>query len=99
MGAAAVRTSPWTDCCIGRLTPFFFSLRLANVAGTKEPIYGPEAIQSVAVEAETTPYTELTRDDLKWQAMTSTSVETQSFYLMADNGQLGFAQVIYSNVA
>ncbi|KAK4175855.1 putative survival factor 1 [Triangularia setosa] len=73
--------------------------QLANVAGTKEPIYGPSAIQSVAVEAETTPYTELTRDDLKWQAMTSTSVETQSFYLMADNGQLGFAQVIYSNVA
>lgn len=45
------------------------------------------------------PYTELTRDDLKWQAMDSTCVETQSFYFMADNGRLGFAQVIYSNVA
>jgi hypothetical protein len=73
--------------------------RLANVAGTQEPIYGPSAIKSVAAEAETTPYTELTRDDLKWQAMESTSVETQTFYFMADNGQLAFCQVIYSNVA
>ncbi|KAK3988522.1 oxidative stress survival, Svf1-like protein [Cladorrhinum sp. PSN332] len=71
---------------------------LANVAGTQEPIYGPEAIKTIAVEAETTPYTELTRDDLKWQVMDSTCVETQSFYFMSDAGKLGFAQVIYSNV-
>lgn len=69
------------------------------MAGTQEPIYGPSAIQSVAEQAETTPYTELTREDLKWVAMDSTSVETQTFYLMADNGLLGLAQVIYSNVA
>jgi len=73
--------------------------RVANVAGTQEPIYGPSAIRSVAEEAKTTPYTELTRDDLKWQAMDSTCVETQTFYIMADNGQLAFVQVIYSNVA
>lgn len=30
--------------------------------------------------------------------MESTCVETQSFYLVADNGQLAFCQVIYSNV-
>lgn len=72
---------------------------LANVAGTQEPIYGPSAIQTVARQAETTPYTELTKDDLKWQAMKSTCVETQSFYLMADSGHIGLAQVIYSNVA
>jgi len=72
---------------------------LANVAGTAEPIYGPSAIQSVAKQAETTPYTELKREDLKWLAMKSTCVETQSFYLMADSGHLGLAQVIYSNVA
>jgi hypothetical protein len=72
---------------------------LANVAGTQEPIYGPSAIQSVAKQAETTPYTELTKDDLKWAAMDSTSVETQSFYLMADSGHIGLAQIIYSNVA
>ncbi|KAK5660376.1 hypothetical protein OQA88_12917 [Cercophora sp. LCS_1] len=72
--------------------------QVANVAGTQEPIYGPSAIKSVAEEAETTPYTELTRDDLKWVALDSTCVETQSFYFMSNEGQLAFAQVIYSNV-
>jgi len=72
---------------------------LANAVGTEEPIYGPSAIQSVAQEAKTTPYTELTRDDMKWIAMTSTSVETLSFYLMSESGHLALAQVIYSNVA
>jgi len=69
------------------------------VAGTQEPIYGPSAIQSVARQAETTPYTELNKQDLKWAAMDSTNVETQTFYLMADSGHIGMAQVIYSNVA
>lgn len=73
--------------------------RLANVAGTQEPIYGPSAIQSVAEQAKQVPYTELTRDDLKWVKMDSTCVETQTFYLMADSGHIGMAQVIYSNVA
>lgn len=71
------------------------------MAGTQEPIYGPSAIQSVANQVETTPngYTELTKDDVKWEAMDSTSVETQSFYLMSDSGHIALAQVIYSNVA
>lgn len=73
--------------------------RLANVAGTQEPEYGPSAIKSVAEEAETTPYTELTKDDLKWTVKDSTCVETQTFYFMSDSGQLAFVQVIYSNVA
>ncbi|KAK3324130.1 oxidative stress survival, Svf1-like protein [Cercophora scortea] len=73
--------------------------KLADVAGTQEPIYGPSAIRSVAEEAATTPWTEITKDDMKWKAMDSTSVETQSFYFMSDAGLLGFAQVIYSNVA
>lgn len=73
--------------------------QVANVAGTQEPIYGPSAIQSVAEQAEQVPYTELQKDDLKWAAMTSTCVETQTFYLMADSGHVGMAQVIYSNVA
>ncbi|KAH9904088.1 oxidative stress survival, Svf1-like protein [Xylariomycetidae sp. FL2044] len=72
---------------------------LANVVGTEEPIYGPSAIRSVAEDAKTTPYTELTRDDMKWAAMDSTSVETQTFYMMSDSGYLAMAQVIYSNVA
>ncbi|KXH29290.1 hypothetical protein CSIM01_01018 [Colletotrichum simmondsii] len=72
--------------------------KLADVAGTQEPIYGPTAIRSVAEEAKTTTHTETTKDDLKWIAADSTSVETQSFYLMGDNGHLGLAQIIYSNV-
>lgn len=72
---------------------------MANVAGTSEPIYGPSAIQSVAAQTESTPYTELKRGDLQWQAINSTSVETQVFYLMADSGHIGMAQLIYSNVA
>lgn len=72
---------------------------MANVAGTQEPIYGPSALRSVAKQAETTPYTELEKKDLRWLAMESTCVETQTFYLMADSGHIGIAQVIYSNVA
>lgn len=68
------------------------------MAGTQEPIYGPSAIQSVADEAKTTPYTELQKEDLKWEGMQSTNVETQTFYLMSDEGHIGMAQVIYSNV-
>ena len=69
------------------------------MAGTQEPIYGASAVRSVAEQAKETPYTELTKDDLKWVAMESTCVETQTFYLMADSGLIGMAQVIYSNVA
>ncbi|KAI0106273.1 survival factor 1 [Nemania sp. FL0031] len=72
---------------------------LANVVGTEEPIYGPSAIKSVAEDAKSTPYTETTKDDLKWIALDQTSVETQVFYFMADSGHIGLAQVIYSNVA
>lgn len=68
------------------------------MVGTEEPIYGPSAIRSVAEDAKQTPYTELTRADMKWAALDSTSVETQSFYLTADNGYLALVQVIYSNV-
>lgn len=73
--------------------------RLANVAGTQEPIYGPSAIHSVAHQAQSVPYTELTRDDLKWAALSYTCVETQTFYITADSGHVAMAQVIYSNVA
>lgn len=73
--------------------------RLANVAGTQEPIYGPSAIRSVAVQAEENSHTELTKDDLRWRAYQHTNVETQTFYVMGDNGTLAMVQVIYSNVA
>jgi len=73
--------------------------QLANVAGTQEPIYGPSAVQSVAKQAETTPYTVLKKEDLKWADMDTTNVETQTFYLMADSGHIGMVQIIHSNVA
>jgi len=73
--------------------------QLANVAGTQEPIYGPEAIQPVTKQTESVPYTELNKEDLKWRVMNTTSVETQTWYFTADNGHLGLAQIIYSNVA
>ena len=72
---------------------------MANVAGTHEPIYGPGAIKSVATQTTTTPYTELTKNDLRWRAMGSSCVETQTFYLNSDDGDLAILQVIYSNVA
>jgi hypothetical protein len=71
---------------------------LAHVAGTQEPEYGPSAIQPVTTQAETVPFTELTLNDLKWKAMESTCVETQTFYFMSNEGTFGMAQVIYSNV-
>ena len=84
------------DLCLAELT--FAMTSLANVAGTQEPEYGPSAIQSVATQAQTVPFTELTSSDLKWKAMESTCVETQTFYMMADAGTVAMAQVIYSNV-
>ncbi|OQE27830.1 hypothetical protein PENSTE_c004G03103 [Penicillium steckii] len=72
---------------------------LSAAVGTQEPIYGPEAIQSVAQQAEETPYTVLTKDDLRWKAYQYTNVETQTFYIMADDGSLVMVQLIYSNIA
>lgn len=69
------------------------------MAGTQEPIYGPSAIKSVAAEAGENTHTELTRDDIKWQEMDSTNVESQTFYLLSEDDTIGMAQIIYSNVA
>ncbi|KAJ5496797.1 hypothetical protein N7463_008784 [Penicillium fimorum] len=71
---------------------------LSAVVGTEEPIYGPEAIHSVAKQAETTPYSDANKEILRWRAYPYTNVETQTFYIMADNGTLVFVQVIYSNI-
>lgn len=71
---------------------------LADVAGTQEPVYGPSAIQPVTKQAEKKPYTEVKSEHLKWLAMESTCVETQTFYFMTDEGVTCMAQVIYSNV-
>lgn len=71
---------------------------MASVAGTQEPEYGPDSIQSVAKQTEAARYTEMTKDDLRWRAYQYTNVETQTFYVMADNGTLVMVQVIYSNI-
>ena len=68
------------------------------MVGTEEPEYGPTAIQSVAEQTKTTPYTELTSQDLRWKVLDSTCVATQVFYLMSEEGVNAMAQVIYSNV-
>ncbi|KAI0132216.1 oxidative stress survival, Svf1-like protein [Xylariales sp. AK1849] len=72
---------------------------LANAVGTEEPIYGPSAIRSVAEDADTTPYTELKKEDMKWYNLNSTNVETQTFYMMSESGRIAMAQIIHSNVA
>lgn len=72
---------------------------LSAAIGTEEPIYGPDAIQSVARQTSETPYTILSKENLQWKAHQYTNVETQTFYIMADNGTLVMVQVIYSNIA
>ena len=69
------------------------------MAGTQEPIHGPSAIRSVAVEAAETPYTTIGKDDIKWETLSGTNVETQTFYIHAKDGTYGILQVIYSNIA
>lgn len=73
--------------------------RLAAVAGTQEPEYGPDAIQPVGTRAGEPVFTELTRQDLKWATLDYTNVETQTFYIFTDAGHVGFFQVIYNNIA
>jgi hypothetical protein len=36
---------------------------------------------------------------LRWQALTSTNVESQTFYMTAKDGTYAMLQVIYSSVA
>lgn len=71
---------------------------MKQTVGITDHHYGPEGIQSVAKQAQQTPYTNLTKDDLKWECVDGTNVETKTFYVVGDNGHIGLAQVIYSNV-
>ena len=73
--------------------------RLAAVAGTQEPEYGPNAIQPVGKKGGEPAYTELAKKDLKWVTLDYTNVETQTFYHFTDAGHKGFLQVIYNNIA
>lgn len=73
--------------------------RLANAVGTQEPEYGAAGIRSVTSQVDKVPFTELTKDDLKWKALQVTNVETQTFYMMSDEGKIASVQMIYNNVA
>ncbi|RKF74675.1 Survival factor 1 [Golovinomyces cichoracearum] len=73
--------------------------QLANMAGTPEPIYGTAALHTVGAQTDSDPYTILEKAHLEWADLDSTSVETQTFYLLADSGHVGIVQVIHSNIA
>lgn len=83
----------------GLFNKTFVSFRISAAFGTAEPIYGPEALRSVAIQESENPTYELTKEDLTWHALETTSAETQTFYLEADSGHCGIVQLIYSNVA
>jgi hypothetical protein len=72
---------------------------LAAVAGTQEPVYGPNAIQPVGKKAGEPAYSELAKKDLKWATLDYTNVETQTFYFFTDSGHVGFLQLLYNNIA
>ncbi|KAI5807262.1 oxidative stress survival, Svf1-like protein [Peziza echinospora] len=74
---------------------------LSTVAGTAEPIYGPDALHPVTktiADINGDHKTITTKEDLKWLALDFTNLETQTFYFCMDNGVLGLVQAIYSNV-
>lgn len=75
------------------------SFRISAAFGTAEPIYGPKALRSVAIQESENPTCELTKGDLTWHELETTNAETQTFYMEADSGHYGLVQVIYSNVA
>lgn len=66
--------------------------------GITDHHYGPEAVHSVAEQAKDTPYTELSKDDLAWEIISGTNVETKTFYVVTDSGHIAMVQVIYSDV-
>jgi hypothetical protein len=67
-----------------------------NAVGLTEPVYGPDAIQSVAKQSPS--YTEPTKEDMAWELMDTTNVESKTFYMTSDDGHIGLVQIIYSNV-
>jgi hypothetical protein len=55
-------------------------------------------VQSVGLQTSKTPYTLTTRDDHKWTLMEETNVETKTFYVFTDEGQICMFQVVYSSL-
>lgn len=76
---------------------------LSAVAGTAEPEYGPDAIQPITKRIFDTNNGKIYRatepKDFEWLSPNYTNVETQTFYFTdLSNGNIGFAQIIHSNV-
>ncbi|KAF8543071.1 oxidative stress survival, Svf1-like protein [Trichophaea hybrida] len=76
----------------------YTSAVLASIAGTAEPIYGPDALHAVSVQEDQNPKYEFDSEDVQWLAPESTCAETETFYIEAESGHFVMIQVIYSNV-
>ena len=73
--------------------------RIASVAGTAEPIYGPEAFQSVLARTkDQNPVSEPTAEDYEWTLPEQSHVETSTFYITAETGHAVMCQIIHSKV-
>ncbi|CCG22757.1 Svf1 survival factor [Candida orthopsilosis Co 90-125] len=75
---------------------------MASALGTQEPEYGPDSIHPVTnrVNKESgSVYRSTKPEDFNWQSPNYTNVETQTFYFTdLATGNVGFAQIIHSNV-
>lgn len=75
---------------------------MASALGTQEPEYGPDSIHPVTncVNKELgLVYRSTKPEDFNWQSPNYTNVETQTFYFTdLATGNVGFAQIIHSNV-
>ena len=73
--------------------------RIASVAGTAEPVYGPEAFESVIARTkDKNPVSDLTPEDYEWTLPEQSHVETSTFYITADSGHAVMCQIIHSKV-
>ena len=69
------------------------------MAGTAEPIYGPEAFESVVARTkDKNPVSDLTPEDYEWTLPEQSHVETSTFYITADSGHAVMCQIIHSKV-
>ena len=69
------------------------------MAGTAEPIYGPEAFESVVARTkDKNPVSDLTPEDYEWTLPEQSHVETSTFYITAETGHAVMCQIIHSKV-
>lgn len=75
---------------------------MASALGTQEPEYGPDSIHPVTNRVNKElglVYRSTKPEDFNWQSPNYTNVETQTFYFTdLATGNVGFAQIIHSNV-